>query len=39
MSEQNKLETIFQRHEYTDYRWFDPNEFAVAHWVRMKCML
>ena len=38
MSEQHKLETIFQKHGYSDFKWIDPKEIVVAHWVRMKCM-
>ena len=38
MSDQQKLEAIFQSHGYSDFKWIDPKEFVVAHWVRMKCM-
>jgi predicted metal-binding protein len=38
MSDRHKLESIFQRHGYSDFKWIDPKEFVVAHWVRMKCM-
>jgi predicted metal-binding protein len=38
MTDRHKLETIFQRHGYIDFKWGDPKEFVVAHWVRMKCM-
>ena len=33
-----QLEDIFHRHGYTDFKWIDPKEIVVAHWVRMKCM-
>jgi len=38
MTDRQKLEEIFQSHGYADFRWLDPKEFVVAHWVRMKCM-
>jgi len=38
MSDRQKLEVIFQRHGYADFKWIDPKEFVVAPWVRMKCM-
>ena len=38
MSDRQKLEVIFQRQGYSDFKWIDPKEFVVAQWVRMKCM-
>jgi len=35
--ETEKLEALFAQHGCTDWRWFDPKEAIVAHWVRMKC--
>ena len=32
-----KLETLFRRHGFTDFRWFHPKDIIVAQWVRMKC--
>jgi predicted metal-binding protein len=32
------LDGMFGRHGYEDYRWIDPREIVVSHWVRMKCM-
>ncbi len=33
-----KLEAAFARHGFDDFKWIDPAEIVVAHWVRMKCM-
>jgi predicted metal-binding protein len=38
MMNQNNLEALFNKHGYTDFKWFDPKEIVVAQWVRMKCM-
>jgi len=38
MPDKKKLERIFTRHGCADFRWADPREFVVAHWVRMKCL-
>jgi predicted metal-binding protein len=38
MSDRHKLEEIFHRHGYSDFKWIDPKEFVIAHWVRMKCI-
>lgn len=38
MPDKKKLERIFARHELTDFRWAEPKEFVVAHWVRTKCL-
>jgi predicted metal-binding protein len=32
------LESVFQRHACTDFRWIDPRLIIVAEWVRMKCL-
>jgi predicted metal-binding protein len=38
-AEQRKtIDSVMQSHEYTDYKWIDPQQIAVAQWVRMKCM-
>lgn len=31
------LKKLFHKHGYTDFRWLDPQDIVVAHWVRMKC--
>ncbi len=38
METRERVESIIQKHEYSDYRWIDPCEIVVSHWVRMKCM-
>jgi predicted metal-binding protein len=36
--ERKKLEEIFARHSFTDFRWVDARNIVVSQWVRMKCM-
>ena len=36
--DQHDLESLFRKHGYTDYRWFDPEPVVAAQWIRMKCM-
>ena len=38
MSQHKKLEEIFIRHSFADFRWIDAKEIVVSQWVRMKCM-
>ena len=33
-----KLDSLFQEHGFTGYKWIDPKKIIVAQWVRMKCM-
>ena len=33
-----KLEAMFTKHSFTDFRWIDAKEIVVSQWVRMKCM-
>jgi predicted metal-binding protein len=35
---QKKLESIFKKRGYQDYKWIDPKKIVVSQWVRMKCM-
>ncbi len=37
MDNRAELETLFERHSYTDFKWMNPQEIVVAQWVRMKC--
>jgi len=37
MTDIKKLETMIQKHGFTDFKWIDPKEIVVAEWVRMKC--
>ena len=38
VGKREKLEAIFQKHGYTDFKWIDPEKIVVSQWVRMKCM-
>ena len=33
-----QLESLFQQHGYSDFKWMDPKDIVVAQWVRMKCL-
>lgn len=33
-----KLEERFRVHEFTDFKWLDPQNIVTAQWVRMKCV-
>jgi predicted metal-binding protein len=35
--DRGQLESLFRVHGFSDYKWIDPKEIVVAHWVRMKC--
>jgi len=37
MIDKGKIESILKDQELTDYKWIDPKEIIVAHWVRVKC--
>lgn len=37
MSGQKQLETLFLKHKFKDFKWIDPKNIVVSHWVRMKC--
>jgi predicted metal-binding protein len=32
-----KLEKVFQELGFEDFKWLNPKDIKVAHWVRMKC--
>jgi predicted metal-binding protein len=38
MADTQKLEGLFKKHGFEDFRWFDPKDIVVAQWVRMKCL-
>ena len=38
MINRDNLELLFKKHNYYDFKWFNPKEIVVAQWVRMKCM-
>ena len=33
-----KLEELFRKHEFTEFKWIKPDDIVVSQWVRMKCM-
>lgn len=33
----DEIESAIISHGFTDYKWIDPKEIVVAHWVRVKC--
>jgi predicted metal-binding protein len=37
MDDRKKLEALFEKHGYTDFKWINPKEIVVSQWVRMKC--
>lgn len=37
-SKREKLEALFHKRGYTDFKWIEPKEIVVSQWVRMKCM-
>ena len=38
MKKDARLEALFAAHGYQDFKWIDPGDIVVSHWVRMKCM-
>lgn len=38
MSDRSRLEALFRRRGFEDFKWFDPKDTVVASWVRMKCI-
>jgi len=37
MNNRKQLESIFRKHEFTDFKWIDPKDITISQWVRMKC--
>jgi predicted metal-binding protein len=37
MTIKEKIDPVVQKQGFTDYKWIDPKEIIVAHWVRVKC--
>lgn len=37
MTNKEKIESIIQKQDFVDYKWINPKEIVVAHWVRVKC--
>lgn len=38
MLNQNKLEEIFRKNDYHDFKWITTDNIVVSQWVRFKCM-
>ena len=38
MGDHKELEALFEKHGFTDFKWFDPRDTVVSQWVRIKCM-
>ena len=38
MNDKDKLELVFTKYGYTDFKWIDPREIVTNQWVRMKCI-
>ena len=38
MSGRKQLETFFLKHKFKDFKWINPKNIVVSHWVRMKCI-
>ncbi len=38
MENRTELQTLIEKHGYTDFKWINPKDIVVAQWVRMKCM-
>jgi predicted metal-binding protein len=37
MDEHEELESLFEKHGYTDFKWIEPEDIVLAQWVRLKC--
>jgi len=37
MKSKAEIESIVTKHGFSDYKWINPKEIVVAHWVRVKC--
>lgn len=38
MNNRKKMEEIFIKHKFNDFKWINPQKIVVSNWVRMKCM-
>ena len=38
MSMRSRLEQVFLKHQFNDFKWIDPKNIVVSQWVRMKCV-
>jgi predicted metal-binding protein len=37
MVDKDKIESILKNQELIDFKWINPKDIIVAHWVRVKC--
>jgi predicted metal-binding protein len=37
MKNRKPLEKLFRKHQFSDFKWIDPQKIVVSQWVRMKC--
>lgn len=37
MTSKEKIESVVIKQGFSDYKWINPKEIVVAHWVRVKC--
>jgi predicted metal-binding protein len=35
--EKETIESIIKKHGFSEFRWINPKEIVVSHWVRVKC--
>ncbi|MEW6624535.1 MAG: DUF2284 domain-containing protein [Bacillota bacterium] len=38
MLEKKKLEELFEKHGFTDFKWINTKDIIVSQWVRFRCM-
>jgi predicted metal-binding protein len=38
MINKKELQTIFERHSFTDFKWMNAKDMVIAHWVRFRCV-
>ena len=37
MLAKKSIESIVEKQGLSDYKWIDPKDIVVAHWIRVKC--
>lgn len=38
LSNRTRMERLFLKHQFKDFKWMNPKSIVVSHWVRMTCM-
>jgi predicted metal-binding protein len=38
MTDRKKLDSLFEKHGYTDFEWINTKNIVVSQWVRLKCI-